>query len=185
MSNPVMPWMVEHAADLYNKYQSHADGENSYFKLKGKGYGGETESFGSKVMIKVMGKIQGGVMAERWYPGIFLGKRFHSHESVCARLCDGVVVRTKTTQAQSDAVTMDQLKSIKGRPWAPHGAAKLDAHDQARVPDVPRPETLPQPPGALEPAIAGGALPRSLRITYDVIQKVGFSNRCSKCRMWS
>ena len=52
-------------------------------------------------------------MAERWYEGVWLGKRFHTEEHLVARATDGVVVRTRSVSLPN-AISMDLLNKIVG-----------------------------------------------------------------------
>ena len=56
----VVTWLVEHAADLINKFAVGADGKTAYERVKGKGYRGEVVEFGRKVMYRVPCKPEGG-----------------------------------------------------------------------------------------------------------------------------
>ena len=60
--------------------------------------------FANPVMMRVAGKVQGGVMAELWLEGLYMGMRFHTNEAVVMRLLDGVMVRTSSIQSQERQV---------------------------------------------------------------------------------
>ena len=75
-----MPWLVEHAADMLNKYVVGKDGRTPYERIHGKRCKGEMFEFGRKVSHMFPGKHGGGSMKERWGTGIFLGKRGKSDE---------------------------------------------------------------------------------------------------------
>ena len=72
--HPIMTWLVEHAADMLNKYQVRSDGRTSYERIRVKPYKGEMIEFGRMVFHMYPGKHSGGSMKERWGSGIFLGK---------------------------------------------------------------------------------------------------------------
>ena len=70
-----------------------SDGKPAYERLKKKTHRGELLPFGAAVMIRVAGKVPGGLMTERWHLGTWLGKRFHTEEHTVARmgwLCDQI-----------------------------------------------------------------------------------------------
>ena len=90
VSHPATTWMVEHAADLLNKFAVGEDGRTAYERVKGKKYRGEMIEFGRKVMYKIPCKPEGGNMSERWVVGVWLGKRVSSDEHVVG-LEDGSV----------------------------------------------------------------------------------------------
>jgi hypothetical protein len=172
VSHPIFAWLVEHAVDLINKFLVSRDGKTAFERLKGKRYRGEMLAFGSPVMLRVSGKVQGGVMAERWFEGVWLGKRFHTEEHLVARVSDGVVVRTRTVQAMPNQISMEVLNKIAGAPWAPAGIMKGAEQvprarlDPEEVVDVPEPFQ-----------------PRSMRITKELIDRLGSTAKCHKCRL--
>ena len=131
VTHPVFAWLVEHAVDLHNKFLVGSDGKTVYERLKGKKYRGEVLPFASPVMLRVSEKVQGGVMSERWYEGMWLGKRFHTEEHLVARATDGVVVRPRSVQSLPNAISMDLLNKIVGAPWAPTSVMK--DHQQVRL----------------------------------------------------
>ena len=67
ITHKVIPWLVEHAVDLVNKLQVGQDGKTSFERLKGKRFNGDLVRFANPVMMRVAGKVQGGVMAERLF----------------------------------------------------------------------------------------------------------------------
>ena len=73
--SPLFAWLVEHSADVLTKCAVGGDGRTPYERVKQKRYHGEMVEFASMVMVKVKGKPQGGIMRERWIPGLWLGKR--------------------------------------------------------------------------------------------------------------
>ena len=81
-----MAWLVEHCADILNKCQQGKDGRTPYERLRGKQFSGSMLEFGSQVMLKVMDKVSGGVMQERWVEGTWLGSRFTTLEHLVARM---------------------------------------------------------------------------------------------------
>ena len=94
VSSAVLAWLVEYAADMYNKCLVAADGKTAYERLKLKKHHGTFAKFGSRIMYRVQGKVVGGEVTERWFEGIWLGKRFHTDEHVVVDLASGGVMRT-------------------------------------------------------------------------------------------
>ena len=56
------------------------------------------------MMIRVAGKVPGGVMTEMWRLGTRLGKRFHTEEHIVAREGDGLVIRSRAVMLEADDV---------------------------------------------------------------------------------
>ena len=134
-----MAWLVEHCADILNKCQQGKDGRTPYERLRGKQFSGSMLEFGSQVMLKVMDKVSGGLMQERWVEGTWLGSRFTTLEHLVARKSDGVVIRTRAVRDLQKSPTVEDLDRIIGHPHAPQGVQRY------RRLDVPRPETVPEP----------------------------------------
>ena len=75
---PVFSWIVEYAADVLTKCSVGEDGRTPYERIKQKKYHGKMVEFASMVMVKLQGKLQGGLMRDRWIPGFWLGKKWSS-----------------------------------------------------------------------------------------------------------
>ena len=166
-------WLVEHAADILTKYPVGKDGRTPYERVKKKKYGGEMFEFGSVVLVKLQGKLHGGLMRERWVRAIWLGKRWSSDEHVVS-LASGKVVRARDARPEPDDRAFDLVlfKSVKGTPSNP--AAADDGEDVLR--DVQRaPVQRPQEPVA-------ASIPRGVIIHRSYLEKFGYTNTCAKCR---
>jgi hypothetical protein len=85
----IFEWLVEFAADVINKFVIGSDGRTAYERVKGKKHHGEFVRFCSYVMYRVAGKVEGGLMTERWMPGLWLGKRFHTDEHIVMNFDSG------------------------------------------------------------------------------------------------
>ena len=92
---PVVAWLAEHVADMYNQSHVYEDGKTAYEKLRGRKYKGEMLPFGCQVLHRVTGKPIGGVVAPRWLPGTWLGKTWSSDEHLVATET-GKVVRARS-----------------------------------------------------------------------------------------
>ena len=123
-----MAWLVEHCADILSKCQQGKDGRTPCERLRGKQLSGSMLEFGSQVMmLKVMDKVSGGVMQERWVEGTWLGSRFTTLEQLVARKSDGVVVRTRAVRDLHQSPTVEDLDRIIGHPHAPQGVQRYRA----------------------------------------------------------
>ena len=123
ITHKVILWLVEQV-DLVNKLQVGQDGKTNFERLKGKRFNGDLVRFANPVMMRVAGKVQGGVMVERCFEGLYLGMRFHTNEAVVLRLLDGVMVRTRSIQSQERQVSKDMLDKLVGVPWDPTGVVR-------------------------------------------------------------
>ena len=59
-------WLIEHACDLLNRYKVRKGNKTAWEYLTGEPYTGEIYQFGTPVMHRVSGPVQGGVIAKRW-----------------------------------------------------------------------------------------------------------------------
>ena len=168
----MIPWIVEHCADLVNKLQVGQDGRTAFERLKGKCYRGEMLPICSDVMLRVSGKVHGGILAERWFESLWLGKRFHTEEHIVMKLSDGTIVRTRSVQCMPQKLDQAMVAKIEGTPWAPMGVTKQeeDVH-RPIVREIDYPEIN-----------HGGLQPRSAKITSGIVARYGASEKCAKCR---
>ena len=85
--------------------------------LKGRKFVGHMLEFVSSVMFRVSGKVHGGVMQERWLPGIWLGKKLHTEG-------DGLVVRSRAVRENSQNLIMEDHDKLISTPHDPTCAVK-------------------------------------------------------------
>jgi len=171
---PVMSWLVEHCADLQNKYHVHADGRTSWERLKGKKHHGEILEFGQRVLHRLPGKTHGGLLAARWMPGVWLGKRFTSEEHILG-LENGRVVRARAVRSMPPGSMWckESLAKVIGVPWRPSGEGQDDG---SRIPEMPRaPVVKPEEPDV-------GPKSRAMKIMPKHLVNAGYTPGCPKCR---
>ena len=179
ITHKVILWLVEHAVDLVNKLQVGQDGKTSFERLKGKRFNGDLVRFANPVMMRVAGKVQGGVMAERWFEGLYMGMRFHTNEAVVMRLLDGVMVRTRSIQSQERQVSKDMLDKLVGVPWDPTGVvrARVSGGTDEGEHVIPAREV-----GEDGMPVTRELIPRSMYFTGDMVKQYGPTPGCPKCR---
>ena len=133
--------------------------------LTGEPYIGDIYHFGTPVMHRISGPVQGGVISERWFSGIWIGLQFSSGEHIVA-LNDGRVIRARAVQPRPDTIriTRESLNQMKVGPWDPSEVITQDSEDR---PSPSAEET--QPSQRREP------VPRSIRITQDRLEKFGYT----------
>ena len=171
--HPGFSWLVEHTADILTKCAVGRDGRTPYERIKGKKYHGEMFEFGSVVHVKLQGKLQGGLMQERWVTGVWLGKRWSSDEHIIS-LPNGKVVRARDARPEPDerAFDLNMFDAIRGTPSDPSAVGGGDGayHELPRAP-------LPRPVEPVAPAVA-----RRVLIQKKFLEKFGYSEGCAKCR---
>jgi len=171
VETPIFTWLVEHAADIHNKYHVFADGKTGYEKVKGRRYKGEMLEFGQAVLHKIPGKPIGGLMSTRWLPGTWIGKRFSSEEHVIA-MPNGKVVRSRAVRSlpEKSMWIKEDVANVVGVPWRPAGEPIDDV-----LPDVPRAvEVHTEEPEE-------DAKVRGMKILPKHLVKVGYTKGCRKC----
>ena len=173
VSHPVFEWLVEHCADVLTKVTVGEDGKTPYEWIKQKAYSGTFFEFGSMVWAKLPGKVQGGLMRERWVLSVWLGKKWSSDEHIVA-LQDGRVVRVRDVAPEPDerAYDKERLWSVKGTPSNP--SAGIPESDFRR--DIPR-APAPRPESPAEPPVVRRA---TLKHSY-FRDRYGYTSGCAKC----
>ena len=130
VTHHVIAWLVEHAADVLNKFAVGIDGRTAYERIKGKKYHGEMVEFGRRVMYKIPCKPEEGLMTERWVLGTWLGKRALSDEHVVAvdtgEVCVSSAVRLLP---DSESWSLDRINNIIGTPRNPKGADQAERRE--------------------------------------------------------
>ena len=174
ITHDIIPWMVENVADLINKQLVGRDGKTAFERLKGNRYKGEFLEFGSCIFHRVPEKPQGGLMTQRWMPGVWLGKRFTTDEHVIG-MDNGKVVRTRSVRARPEVESwkMEELHKVKGQPWDPSVTMTYAKLSEEKFPVMQDPtpteeELIPKP--------------RSQKITRADLEKAGWTKGCNKCR---
>jgi hypothetical protein len=170
VSSNVFTWLVEHAADMYNKKLIASDGKTAYERLKGKKHHGVFAIFCKRVMFRVQGKDVGGVVTERWFEGIWLGKRFHTEEHIVADLKSGKVMRTRSIKQLPVETTWEDINMISGKPWAPRGGNAYRNESPKAV--SKESEVIPE---------KFVFVPKAVKITEAVLQDYGYSDNCKRC----
>ena len=123
MNFDIVEWLVEYAADVINKFVIGSDGMTAWERVKGKKHHGEFVQCCSYVMYRVAGSVQGGVMTERWMPGLWLGKRFHTEEHIVMNFESGKIFRSRSVRVMDRDICQEDVLRCLGHPWLPSGVA--------------------------------------------------------------
>ena len=163
-THPVMTWLVEHGADMLNKYLVGRDGRTTYERIKGKAYKGEMTDFGRRVFHMHPGKHSGGSMQARWSNGVVLGKLWLSDEWIIYTEDDKIVkARSIKYMSEEDSWKAEAIEKIKVTRWKAQfidGEIQLDERDTGRPGDEP---------------VARVVIPRDFNITQEVLEQHGYS----------
>ena len=116
-------------------------------------------------------------MQPRWVSGIWLGKRWGSDEHIVT-LPDGRVVRARNVKPSAEGFNRELFDAIIGRPCDPSGSWDVAGEMPKGV--IPSMSRVPagRPDSPTEPAKV-----RATPIMRKYLEKYGFTEGCSKCRM--
>ena len=109
--NPMVPWMVAHAADCITRYHVHNDGRTGYQNLKGRVFKKEVCEFGENVLFlrpNTRGKDKFEV---RWEEGLWLGIHEQSNEVIIGT--DKGVLKARDVRRRAWNV---QFNTVHNRP---------------------------------------------------------------------
>ena len=171
--HPLFAWLVEFCADLHNRFHIGSDGKTAHQRLKEKHSSQVMVEFGTAVMFSVCGKVQGSSMGERWFHGIFLGKKAGTEENIVTRE-NGSVVRARAISELQKILTLKDYDVLRGTPHDPIGTLRGVARDVGRPS-----ETLGESPREDFDELQGT---RRVQIRREVVEKFGPTLDCKKCR---
>ncbi len=170
--DPCFSYLVEYAADCVNKFKVWSDGKTTYERERGKKYSGCSFPFGTPVLHRVVGHVEGGDMRERWLDGVYLGKVSGSDENRVL-VQGGKVVKCRAIMEAPGGgkVTKEVLDSIVDSPLSAPGVI---THEASTMPGQIKHQEGSQ---SIPPSI-----PRSFRITPQVLEQFGYTiPGCPRC----
>ena len=119
--------LVEHCANVLNRYNIGADGRTPYLRLQGRMFVGNMLDLGSSVMFRVPGKVLCRVTQERWFPGIWLGKMLRTEEHLVMEE-DGLEVRSRARREKRQTLTMEDYDKLVSTSHDPTGRRMRRKH---------------------------------------------------------
>ena len=179
-AHPIMNWLVEHGAEVLNRFHVGPDGRTAYERVKGKKYQGDSIEFGRSVHHRHAGKVQGGSMEARWSQGVWLGTKVTSGEHMIS-MSDGTIVQARSVmlKPENESWNAEEVLSVKLTPWNLK-ATKKDGTEIAQgverriEADMVR-EGVPEGPKVRE------SVPRDPNVTPERLAKYGYTKGCAKC----
>ena len=176
-NHPVICWLIEHSADLLNKYQKGDDGRTAYHRLRGKSWNHKMVAFGEKVHYRINRKAltQEYKLDGRWGEGYFMGVKWRTGGSWIATgggMCKASAIRRVGGHRRWDA---EGLLQVKGVPWD-HVQKDADP-GEVRIRWLD-PSLLPTPVVAED----DGPKRRRARLNKEDLYKFGFTDRCLGCQ---
>ena len=189
LKTPVMAWLIRHAAFVLTRYSVGHDGLTPWRRLTGKCWNGVMAEFGEQVMAKLAlkkpptdkkAKKTKKKLAPRSIPATWLGIYERTGEHLVAtRRGDVIRVRTIHRLPKEDQWNADAVFAVRALPRKPNPEkgsrepepklAQDKAEDEERV-NIERPDHEDR-----------RGVPRELRITERLLDKVGLTTGCPGC----
>lgn len=174
--HPIIPWLVQHAADVINKYRVGPDGKTAYERWKGKPCTKEAIESGELVHYKLAKRHDRGKLEDRWNEGIFLGMQWRTGEYMVST-ADGVhnasTMRRTGEQRRWDS---EKIWNLRGTPWQ-----KTDV-DQIERPTTIRWMTPEEKQTGVQPRGEELLRPRRVRLMKEDFFEHGFTVGCQGCK---
>jgi len=180
-NHSVIPWLVEHASDLHNKFHVNRIGKTPYEIWKGKIWDKETLEFGELVHYKFPKRSSRGKLDDRWAEGIFLGYKWRTGEAMIG-LSSGVVkagsIRRTGENRRWDAA---RLSLLCGSPWKLMPDGDKDTKGESSKSKV-RFMTQEEKEKEMEVREEDEIKPGRVRLTKEDYFDHGFTNGCRGCK---
>ena len=174
--HPLLPWIVEHAPQLRNRFLVGSDGKTAVERLRGRAVARPMFELGEKVMFLPLKGARAGDYDARFAYGVYLGCRGHDGQAIVGT--HRGVLRCRTVRPVDAGSKWDAsfVDTMKGTPWAPDG--NNVGVINIRV-DVPKSEEVERMPRPLEmgPEVAR----RRMKLTKQDFAQHGMTARCPGC----
>ena len=118
-SHPLLPWNIEHAAQLKNRYMVGADGRTPKERLRGRVVQRLVRELGKKVLFLPLAPARRGDCSARFDNGIYLGCRALDGQAYIGT--PSGVIRCRTVRQLNAEERWDRefVLSIRRTPWSP------------------------------------------------------------------
>ena len=184
--HPMMPWLVEWAAVVLNRYEVGKDGKTSFERCKGKQAKTFGLEFGEAVLWKR--KPSGGHLGKLtclWEDGVFLGIKGCTGEIIVANGKGVWRTRTVHRKPAKDRWCKEGIETVKGVPWrTSDDDKKADGEDWGEKMMVPNLEGEQMEGGELEATkeFLKLGIPRQFRTKDADYQVHGYTRGCVGCK---
>ena len=181
----ILPWMVEYASVLINRYLVEKDGKTAYERFRVKKSRMLGFEFGESVQfrrIPLRGRL--GKLDRLWQTGLFVGYRTQSGEYMVAN-SEGVF-KTRTMKRIPENERWNKSE-IEGMPWTSlkfktsGGTGSPGESDRAGLDsfldiEIDKSISMPAPP-----RVEQDAMSRRVYITRAVLNQYGITDGCVGC----
>ena len=186
---PVMEWIIPHAADCINRFLIGEDGRTPHFRIHAKMFSAKVFEFGEQVLALPKRKRQvqrKTSLASRWHESTWLGFDTRSNEHIVAINKSGVAVKVRTLRPrpESQRWSAEAIENIIATPDAPNPkdpsqrAAKgaRETRGMEKEDDAEGGHKLGEAPIRRQEGFT-----RNFRITDKLIEKFGYTPGCRGC----
>jgi hypothetical protein len=178
----VIPWIMEHAAFLLNRFEVGHDGRTAQERCKGKPAKVAGVQFGEAVLWrrKPIGNAL-GKLTLLWEDGIFLGTKGRTGEHIIGDKRGVWKTRTLQRKPGSERWLHTNAEFITGVPWK---VSEDDPNVDGEQMEVIKlnPDAIQEEEEKKTEDDVDITAPRRFRIVYADLEKHGFSARCQGCR---
>ena len=137
--HPLLPWLVEHAANVRNRHAVGKDGRTPIERARGKRISRPLCEFGEKVLCMPVGARKTRRRLDRFVEGIYVGCLYLDGRSIVATDKGAVVCRTIRTMAEgSRCVEAQKVVSTPGHKESSRGARFEEGGRSRRMPEEKR-----------------------------------------------
>ena len=182
----VLPWMVEFASVLINRYLVGRDGKTAYERAKGKSSKMLGFEFAERVHFRrapTPGRL--GKLDTLWHHGVFVGYRSISGEYMVVTEEGAYKTRTMRRMPFEERWSKEAVENLKYTPWRvkdPSDDREGGYKDRDHVPDLQidvDKSVLPE--AAFGPAPPSEPIPRRVYITKATLERHGITDGCLGC----
>lgn len=140
--HPLLPWLVEQAAQLRNHYQVLEGGLTAVEKIRGRAVDNTIFEFAESVLYTPFVPIAQG--APRPKEGIYLGIYGRSGQSIIGTPQGVVRCRSVKARSEGERWNAEAARAVKGTPWCPSGEDGEKTEVEIDMPDATGDEIPPE-----------------------------------------
>ena len=179
----VLPWIVEYAAHLLNRFEGGHDGKTAYERCKGKMAKSMGIEFGEGVLWRR--KPVGGALGKLtvlWGEGVFLGVKGRTGEFVIGDAKG--IWKTRTIQRTPAGSRWDPKNAelIRGVPWNTSEQDEKADGDKLEVIKITPDEAEAANPADKKEHFGNIPVPRRVKIGKSDLLEHGYTARCEGCK---
>ena len=173
--SPVITWLVQYAAVLWNRYAVSKDGKTAYERIRGKQCVRPIAEFGERIHYRPLkgDPVRENKLEAQWKDGVWLGIDTRTDE-VRVGTEQGIVKARDIKRRPADQRwSIEIIKGIKGVPWNTDGSGNtgIPVHIDTGTEGIARSADSDD----LEQAA------RNLYVTRGLLKKFGYTRGCRGC----